>query len=486
MTLERRRFLQATGLAGAAALVPGAASLAAGDEAGDRFPPGFLWGVATAAYQIEGAWNVDGKGESIWDRFVHAPGHIKDGDTGDVACDSYHRYPEDVALARGMNAKSYRLSLSWPRIQPDGQGGVNQKGLDFYSRLIDTVLEAGIRPFPTLYHWDLPQALEDKGGWTNRETANRLADYAGIVTRAFGDRVQDWAVLNEPKTFTQCGYWYGIHAPGIRDPLAYLKATHTANLAVGQCYAAIKAARPGLQVGNVVDVGPAYPKTKSEAGRAAALRWHKFANLWFILPALTGRYPEGVMLDGVQEALLGWQSGDEALLRADLDFVGLNYYSPWTVSDAPQGNGIPGLNTNAEWATVQGGGDGKMDNGWDIYPPGFYDILMQMAQVTGSRPIEITENGAAYNMGPDARGVVKDQPRIAYVRDHLRALRRAMHDGVPVRAYHCWSLLDNFEWAEGYSQRFGLTYVDFAGDRRRIVKDSGKWYAKVAAQNQII
>ncbi|MCB8880932.1 beta-glucosidase [Acidisoma cellulosilytica] len=482
MSLDRRRFVQTAGLAGLAALTPGLASA----ETDTAFPAGFIWGAATAAYQVEGAWNLDGKGESIWDRFTHKPGHIKNGDTGDVACDSYHRYPEDIALARRMNMKSYRLSLSWPRIQPDGQGAVNQKGLDFYSRLIDALLEAGIRPFPTLYHWDLPQALQDKGGWPNRDMADRLADYATIVVRALGDRVQEWTVLNEPKTFTQCGYWYGIHAPGLRDPKAFLRATHTANLAVGQAYRAIKAARPNLLVGNAIDVGPVYAASQAQADIAAAERWHKFANLWFILPALTGHYPAGVLPEAEQLALLNWQNGDETRLLADLDVIGLNYYSPWTVADAPGGNGIPGLNTNAEWATVRGGGDGKTANGWDIYPPGFYDILTQMAGVTGQRPIEITENGAAYNMAPDAQGEVKDAPRIAYIRAHLLELRRAMQAGVPVRGYHCWSLLDNFEWAEGYSQRFGLIYVDFAGDRRRTLKDSGAWYAKVAAQNRVI
>lgn len=485
MLLDRRRLIQTAGWAGAAALLGRSASEAAAEEAPLTFPPGFLWGAATAAYQVEGAWNRDGKGLSIWDRFCHTPGHIKNGDTGDIACDSYDRYPEDIAIAGRLNVKSYRFSISWPRIQPEGRGPANQAGLDYYRRLVDRLREAGIRPLPTLYHWDLPQALEEAGGWPNRDTASRLADYAALMAEALGDRVQDWVVLNEPKTFTQCGYWYGIHAPGLRDPMAFLRATHTANLALGLSFQAIKAARPGLQVGNAVDVGPVYPNTPSEADRAAALRWHKFNNLWFILPALTGAYPEGTLPAESQEALLGWQEGDAARLRADLDFVGLNYYSPWTVADNPAGNGIPGLNTQAEWATIHHGSDGKMANGWDIYPTGFTDILEQMATVTGKRPIEITENGAAFNMGPNAAGQIEDTPRITYIREHLRAMHRAMQAGVPVRAYHAWSLLDNFEWAEGYSQRFGLVYVDFAGDRRRTIKESGAWYAEVARQNRL-
>jgi len=491
--MKRRDFLQAAtaqataltavGLGGRAAA---AHALPRSEPASDRFPDGFIWGAATAAYQVEGAWQADGKGESVWDRFAHTPGRVKNGDTGDVACDSYHRYPEDIALARHLNLRSFRFSIAWTRLQADGRGPLNPKGLDYYKRLTDAMLEAGLRPLPTLYHWDLPQALEDKGGWPNRDTADRLADYAGLVTAALGDRAHDWAIFNEPKTFTQCGYWQGNHAPGRTDPLAFLRATHTVNLAQGAAYRAIKAVRPNLKVGGVIDVGPMVPATSSAADRAAAARWDKICNQWYIVPALTGAYPTGVLTPDRQEALLGWRDGDAERLKADLDFVGMNYYSPWTVADAPEGNGVPGLNAKAEWATIKGVGAAKTDNGWDIYAPGFFDILTRMVRITGTRPIEITENGAAYNMVPDASGEIHDGPRIAYLRSHLHQLRRAIAAGVPVRAYHCWSLMDNFEWAEGYSQRFGLTYVDFAGDRKRTVKDSGRWYAAVAAQNQLV
>ena len=480
--MNRRQFMQNTAVLLTSGLV---ADQAAAEAPAVRFPAGFTWGVATAAYQVEGAWNLDGKGLSIWDRFAHTPGHIRNGDTGDIACDSYHRFREDIALARQMHVRSFRLSLAWTRIQPDGQGPADARGLDFYKRLIDAVLEAGLRPLPTLYHWDLPQALEDAGGWPNRDTAARLADYAALVTRTFGDRVRDWAIFNEPKTFTQLGYWSGKHAPGRTDAAAFLRATHVVNLAQGQAYRAIKASHAGLQVGAVIDVGPVYPASPSEADRGAAERWHRFANLWFILPALTGRYPDGVLPEGRMDALLGIEAGDMAQVRADLDFVGLNYYSPWRVADDPAGNGVPGLNTRADWATKDTGAIGKTDDGWEIYPPGFFDILTRMAEVTGKRPIEITENGAAYNMSPGADGRVDDAPRIAYLRAHLRELLRAMHAGVPVRAYHCWSLLDNFEWAEGYSQRFGLVYVDFANGQRRTMKDSGYWYGRVAETNTV-
>jgi beta-glucosidase len=487
--MERRAFMQGS-LAVAAAGAP-TASIAQADQARavkahkvpiGHFPPGFLWGAATAAYQVEGAFNEDGRGETVWDRFAHTPGKVKNGDTGDIACDSYHRYPEDIALMKRLNLKSSRFSIAWSRIQPPGRGPTNQKGLDFYKRYIDALLEAGIRPFPTLYHWDLPQPLEDAGGWPNRDTAEWFTDYVSIVAEALGDRVDQWAVFNEPKTFTGVGYWQGRHAPGRTEPLAFLKATHTVNLAQGMAFRALKAHRSSLQVGSAFDVSPMYPATASAADVAAAERWHRFQNLWFVETALHGRYPEGVLPRNQQADLLGFRPGDETIMRAALDFVGLNYYSRFTVADAPEGNGVPGLNTKAAWAS---GPHAKTDAGWDIFPEGFHDILMVMNQHTGGLPVEITENGAAYNIGPDAHGEIADVQRIAYLRSHLRQLSRAIHDGVPVRAYHGWSLLDNFEWAEGYSKRFGLVWVDFANGRTRTIKDSGYWYAKVAETNRV-
>jgi beta-glucosidase len=452
--------------------------------ASSEFPAGFLWGAATAAYQVEGAWNVDGRGESVWDRFAHTPGKIKNGDTGDVACDSYHRYKDDVALLKQLNLKSYRYSIAWPRVQPTGRGAVNPKGLDYYKRLTDTVLQANIRPLVTLYHWDLPQPLEDAGGWPNRDTAERFAEYVGIVAHALGDRIDHWCIFNEPKTFTGVGYWNGRHAPGRTEPLAFLRATHTVNVAQGQAFRALKAANSRLQVGSAFDVAPMFPASDSYADLAAAERWHRFQNLWFTNPALFGHYPEGVLPPDRQTELLGFRDGDEKLVRAALDFIGLNYYSPWVVADAPEGNGVPGLNTLGKWATAPGTNP-KTDIGWDIFPSGFHDILTRMSRETGLLPIEITENGASYNTPPDSHGEIHDTPRIAYLQSHLRELARAIHDGVPVRAYHCWSLLDNFEWAEGYSQRFGLVRVDFANGCKRTVKESGRWYAGVAAANKV-
>lgn len=476
--MKRRQFI-ASSLSLAGGLITARQSSSASEV---KFPPGFLWGAATASYQIEGAPRADGKGESIWDRFAHTPGAIKNNDNGDVACESYRRFTEDIALLKQLNAKTYRFSISWPRIQSTGRGAINQRGMDYYKRLVDALLDAGIRPLATLYHWDLPQALEDAGGWPNRDIARYFGEYASLVAKELGDKVKHWTVLNEPKTFTSCGYWYGIHAPGKRDPLAFVRSTHTANLALGHGFRAIKAAQSSAQVGCAFDVAPMYPFTQSPEDKAATERWHRFQNLWFVQPALTGKYPQ--VLPPEQEArLLNRRAGDEVDARAALDFVGLNYYTPVLVKNAPQGNGIPGLNTENVWATMHGTHP-KMDNGWTIYPQGFYDILLTMSRVIGKLPIEITENGAAVNTAPDAAGKINDTARIEYLQGHLEAMRRAMDAGVNVRAYHCWSLLDNFEWAEGYSQRFGLVHVDFK-TQKRTMKASGEWFARVAMRNAV-
>lgn len=447
------------------------------------FPSGFYWGAATAAYQVEGGYNEDGKGESIWDRFVLAPGKIKNGNTGNVACDSYHKMDQDIALLKAMNLKSYRFSTAWTRIQADGTGPANPKGLDYYSRLTDALLEAGIRPMPTLYHWDLPQDLEDRGGWPNRDTAARFADYAGIMGKALSDRIENWSLFNESKTFTGLGYLSGAFAPGRKDPMAFLKATHTVNLAHGMGFAALKAANPALKVGSVFDVSPMIPATDTPEDKAAADIYDKFQNLWFVQTVLTGAYPEGPLPADRQEELLGWQAGDDKVMKADFDFVGLNYYSGTGVARSKTTTGIPALDIDSQWAI---GSDNKTDFGWAIYPQGFRQILNRMHQVTGDRPIEITENGCAYNVGPDTAGEIHDPKRIDYYAQHFNSLSQAIADGVPVRGYHAWSLMDNFEWASGYTMRFGLTYVDFDNDQKRTIKDSGKWYAKVAAANKVV
>jgi beta-glucosidase len=447
------------------------------------FPKGFFWGTATAAYQIEGAWNEDGKGESIWDRFAHTPGKIKNGDTGDVGCDSYHRWGEDIALMRAMNLNSYRFSISWTRIQAAGSGAANSKGLDYYRRLVDALLEARIRPLVTLYHWDLPQALEDAGGWPNRDTAAHFADYVDIVARALGDRVSDWILFNEPSAFTDLGHLEGQHAPGRKSLLDFLPATHTVNLAQAAGFRALKAACPTARVGTAFSMSPCEPATSSEADKLAAERAHAMTNLWFLEPALKGRYPDALTF--LPEKAMGIQLGDMEKIRTPLDFLGINLYYR-TIASAP---GALERATHAQdWlfpVKMEGGRQGpKTDIGWEVWPQALYDMVMLISHDYNRPVIEITESGCAYNDGPDAHGEIQDARRIQYHRQYLAALAHTIADGADVRGYHAWSLMDNFEWAEGFSQRFGLAYVDFK-TQKRTMKDSGRWYSKVAARNVV-
>jgi beta-glucosidase len=446
------------------------------------FPKGFIWGAATASYQIEGAWREDDKGESIWDRFAHTPGKIKNGDTGDAACDSYHRWREDIALAQAMNLGSYRFSIAWPRIQPSGSGAPNQKALDCYRRIVDALLEAHIRPFVTLYHWDLPQALEDAGGWPNRDTADRYADYVQVVAQALGDRVSSWMLFNEPSVFTYSGYLEGRHAPGRQSILDFLRATHTVNLAQGEGFRALKAARPAARVGTAFNMSAIEPATSSEADKLAAERAHAITNVWFVEPALRGRYPEALTF--LPERFMGIRSGDLEKTRAALDFLGINLYYR-TIASAPGAMEV--ASHPQDWlfpVKVETGGDGpKTDIGWEVWPKALYDMVMRVTRDYNRPVIEITESGCAYNDGPEAGGAIHDARRIAYHSQYLAALAQSIADGADVRGYHAWSLIDNFEWAEGFSQRFGLSYVDYE-TQARTIKDSGRWYARVAGENR--
>ncbi|HEX8555585.1 MAG TPA: GH1 family beta-glucosidase [Sphingomonas sp.] len=482
--IDRRMLLEGGVALGGTLALPAVGAMASPARGKLAFPRGFRWGTATAAYQIEGAVDVDGRGPSIWDTFSHTPGKTKNGDTGDVACDSYRRWREDVALIKAMGLKSYRFSVAWPRIQADGTGPANQRGLDHYSRLVDALLAAGIRPLPTLYHWDLPQALEDRGGWPNRDTAHRFTDYAAIMARALGDRVPDWCVFNEPKTFTGLGYEAGAHAPGRRDEAAFLRSTHVVNLAYGLAYRAMKAVRGDLKIGNALDVSAGYAATDNEADRAAVARWDKFNNLWFLEPALTGRYPTGVLPEDRLVSLLDLREGDAALLKAAPDWVGINFYSPSRISAVAPTGRLVGDGIKAEWA-VAPSPSLKTDIGWDVYPPAFQAVLQRVAQVTREIPIEITENGASYNIAPGPDGRIQDAQRIAYLDGHLRAVHAAIAAGVPIRGYHQWSLLDNFEWAEGYTQRFGIVWTDYADAQKRTPKASAGWYAAIARANAL-
>jgi beta-glucosidase len=447
------------------------------------FPRGFFWGTATSAYQIEGAWKEDGKAESIWDRFSHAPGTIKNKDTGDIACDSYHRWRDDIALMRAMNLNSYRFSISWPRIQPSGSGPANSRGLDYYSQLVDALLEAKLRPFVTLYHWDLPQALEDAGGWPHRDTASRFSDYVEIVARALGDRVTDWMLFNEPSVFTFSGYLEGVHAPGHQSLLDFLRATHVVNLAQGAGFRALKSARPQARVGTAFNMSACEPATSSDADKLAAERAHAITNVWFLEPALKGRYPAAFTY--LPEAVMKIASGDMEKIRAPLDFIGINLYSR-TIASSP--SALERLTHVQDWLfpvsmTSSGGEQGpKTDIGWEVWPQALYDMVMRITHDYNRPVIEITESGCAYNEGPDATGEIRDSRRIEYHRNYLAALARAITDGADVRGYHAWSLIDNFEWAEGFSQRFGMAYMDFK-TQQRTIKESGRWYAKVAAEN---
>jgi beta-glucosidase len=447
------------------------------------FPKNFFWGTATAAYQIEGAWNEDGKGESIWDRFAHTPGKIKNGDTGNVACDSYHRWREDIALMRAMNLNSYRFSISWPRIQPSGSGPANTKGIDYYSRLVDALLEARIRPLVTLYHWDLPQVLEDAGGWPSRDTAARFADYVELVSRSLGDRVSDWVLFNEPSAFVDLGYLEGTHAPGRKSLVDFLRASHTVNMAQGEGFRALKAVRPLARVGTAFSMSPCEPATDSAEDKVAAERAHAITNLWFLDPALKGRYPGALAF--LPETVMGIKSADFEKMKAPLDFIGINLYYR-TIASAP--SAIERLSHAQQWlfpVKMAGGEeDPKTDMGWEVWPQALYDMVTRITRDYNRPVIEITESGCAYNDGPDASGVIHDSRRIEYHRQYLQALAQAISDGANVRGYHAWSLMDNFEWAEGFSQRFGLAYEDFK-TQKRTIKESGRWYGKVAEENRV-
>ena len=500
--LDRRQFINSSlRSAGIASLARLASARRAQSDAivNARFPDRFLWGMATASYQVEGAWNEDGKGESIWDRFAHTTGKVKGGATGDIACDQYHLFRHDVEILKRLNQKSYRFSISWPRIQPVGVGAPNQKGLDHYGRLVDCVLEAGIRPFCTLYHWDLPQSLEDRGGWPNRDLAQFFADYSGIVAKHLGDRVTVWAPFNMPWTFTYLGYGAGVFPPGKTDYKLFLKAAHTVSLAQGEAFRAIKAASSKAAVGSAYGMAPAYSKTDSEADQAAAERYHAMNNVYFIEAALRGRYPRAFVGEIPYEAM-DFRSGDEQIMKAPLDWIGFHYYTRRIVSDARSKARAAGGSFGTEIEEDSSGGrdpytqfhavmptEGPLtDAGLEVWPRGIYDLVMRITREYDRPIIEITESGCSYLDTPyeAAAGHVPDSRRTEFFRAELAELARAIADGANVRSFHAWSLLDNFEWADGYSQRYGLTYVDFR-NQKRTVKDSGIWYGRVAATNRL-
>ncbi len=447
-------------------------------------PREFLFGTATASYQIEGAVDEGGRGRSVWDDFCDRPGVIRDGSSGAVACDHYHRYAEDISLIRDLGTDAYRFSIAWPRIQPDGTGQPNAEGLAFYDRLVDGLLAAGITPAATLFHWDLPSALEAGGGWLARETAQRFGDYAGIMAEHLGDRVGLWMPVNEPVVVTLLGYATGVHAPGKALMFDALPVAHHLLLGHGLAVHALRAAG-ATSVGTANNHTPVWAGSEDAADRAAADLYDVLYNRLFADPVLLGSYPSGL-----GDGMPGPVADDLEIIRAPLDFYGFNYYSPTrvgavdgpaaaaagaAVAPTPELEGTPAL----PFAMLPIEGYPRTSFDWPVVPEGLHEQLVILRDRYGDRlpPVFITENGCAYAAGPGPDGKVHDPERIAYLEGHLDAVARAREDGVDVRGYFCWSLLDNFEWAEGYTQRFGLVHVDY-DTLARTPKDSFAWYGQ--------
>jgi beta-glucosidase len=440
------------------------------------FPPGFVWGASTSAYQIEGAVREDGRGPSIWDSFSHSWGKIADGSSGDVACDSYRRYSEDIALMRELGLGAYRLSLAWPRIVPEGRGRINDAGLDHYRRLIDALHAAGIEPFVTLYHWDLPQPLQDAGGWTNRDTALRFGEYAHAAARALGPGVHRWMTINEPFIHSVFGHLLGIHAPGMRGVRPCLAAGHHLLLAHAEGMDALRAEMaPGDEAGIALILAETAPASDSAADLEAAERADVYANQWFLDPIFRGVYP-AELLRQFGDDLPEIRADDLRRIAQPIDFLGVNHYQRAVVKHALLVPPIQIMPVTPEDSPTTA-------SGWEVYPRGIYDTLTRVHRDYAPRAIYVTENGAAYDDRP-VDGVVDDPERERYLHDYLLESLRAVEAGVPLRGYFVWSLLDNFEWNEGYRRRFGLVYVDFA-TQQRTIKRSGHWYAQVTRDNGV-
>jgi beta-glucosidase len=447
-----------------------------------HFPRGFLWGAATSAYQIEGAFDADGRGESIWDRFCRTPGKVADGTTGDVACDHFHRWREDVGLMKHLGLQAYRFSISWPRVLPEGRGTVNERGLDFYSRLVDELLEAGITPFATLFHWDLPQRLQDDGGWPSRATADAFLEYVEAATRRLGDRVRHWITHNEPWCASLLSHQVGRHAPGWTDWPAALAASHHLLLSHGAAVPIVRAHSPRAEVGITLNLTPAEPASPSRADRDACRHFDGYFNRWFLDPLHGRDYPADMVRDYADAGRLpaDWsrivRPRDLEAIAVPTDFLGVNYYNRAVVrSEVPEAENLPRtvfLAPEAEWTEM----------GWEVHPDGLYHILCRVHFDYGPRRIFVTENGASWTDEPEPSGRVRDEKRRVFVKEHLRAARRAVEAGVPLHGYFVWSLLDNFEWDRGYSQRFGIVWVDYA-TQRRTPKDTALWYRRVIAGN---
>jgi beta-glucosidase len=439
-----------------------------------RFPDNFLWGCATSAYQIEGSPLADGAGPSIWQRFVHTPGRVTDGDTGDVACDHYRRFESDVDLMQALKLKAYRFSISWSRVLPEGTGRINSAGFGFYERLVDRLLAKGIEPMATLFHWDLPAALDDRGGWLNRDVAQWFAEYADVVFRRLDDRIKLWATLNEPWVVTDGGYLHGSLAPGHRNRFEAPIATHHLMLAHGAAVQAYRATGRN-QIGLVVNIEPKYPASQSQADLAATRRADAYMNRQYLDPALRGSYPEE-LAEIFGEAWPQWHPDDLEQIRQPLDFIGLNYYT----------RNVVRFDENA-WplraAPVRQRQHTYTETGWEVFPQGLTDTLLWIKDRYGNPPVYITENGAAFFDPPQVEGDTLEDPlRMDYLRKHIRAVHEAMKQGADIRGYFAWSLLDNFEWALGFSKRFGIVHVNYE-TLQRTFKASARFYSKVISSD---
>ncbi|GAA1699447.1 beta-glucosidase [Mycolicibacterium murale] len=450
------------------------------------FPDGFVWGTATASYQIEGAVTVGGRQPSIWDTFSRRPGAVHNGDTGDIADDHYHRYREDVGLLADLGVTHYRFSLAWPRLQPDGKGAINADGLDFYTRLVDELLAHNIQPWVTLYHWDLPQALEDAGGWPVRDTAERFAEYAAMTHEKLHDTIAHWTTLNEPWCSAFLGYAAGAHAPGRTEPAAALAAAHHLMLGHGLAVAAMRAQDSSSQLGITVNLTPVSPATEDPADVDAARRVDAVSNRLFLDSLLRGHYPTDLPADVAAISDFGFvQDADAAVIAAPIDFLGVNYYFREVVK---AGTGTPAADPHARaWVGSTDVQPVRTDlpttaMGWEIDPSGLYDVLTWVHRDYGPVPIYVTENGAAFDDVREEDGAIRDNDRIAFLDSHFRATLQAVEDGADVRGYFVWSLMDNFEWAYGYDKRFGLIHVDYA-TQARTPKDSARWFAEVTRRN---
>jgi len=446
-----------------------------------EFPEDFIWGVATSAQQIEGGFREGGRGESIWDRFAGQPGRIADGSNAEIACDHYNLWREDIELMKWLGVGAYRFSISWPRVLPEGRGAVNEAGLDFYDALVDALLAAGISPFITLYHWDLPQKLQDEGGWERRETAEAFVEYAAAAAERLGDRVTYWTTHNEPWVIANMGHLTGEHAPGHRDPGEALRVSHHLLLSHGWAVKVLRAAARDIKAGIVVNIVPARPTTESPADRKAARRFDGLFTRWYLDPIFRGGYPPGAVEDRIRLGHLKsprmdfTAEGDLDAISTSIDFLGINYYSPATVKAGPDEEPV---------VVRTASGDSLTDMGWEVCPEALHDVLARVDADYHPKEIFITENGAAFPDSLDESGRVRDQRRVDYLEGHLKAARRAAADGVPLRGYFAWSLMDNFEWAHGYTKRFGLFWVDFS-TLKRYPKDSAYYFRNVIAANAV-